>query len=98
MSGAEGERGSGLDERRRRAIWRASHRGTKEMDIMLGTFARASLAAMDSATLARFERLLALSDPDLIAWVLAPELVEGSELGELIGALRRFHKLEPDTP
>lgn len=65
---------------------------------MLGAFARASLAAMDTAALARFERLLALPDPDLNAWILAPELVEGTELGELIGALRRFHKLEPETP
>ena len=40
-----------LDIRRRRAAYRAAHRGTKEMDIMLGRYADATLPT--------------LADPDL---------------------------------
>ncbi len=51
--------------RRRRALYRAQHRGTKEMDHLLGRFAEARLAEMDDAALGLFETLLALPDPDL---------------------------------
>ena len=35
-----------IEIRRRRAAYRACHRGTKEMDVVLGRFAQARLAAM----------------------------------------------------
>ncbi|MCC7346913.1 MAG: succinate dehydrogenase assembly factor 2, partial [Variibacter sp.] len=40
MSGSE-RSSSGLDERRRRLLFRAWHRGTKEMDFIMGRFADA---------------------------------------------------------
>ena len=94
FEGAESGTMSELDARRRRALWRASHRGTKEMDLMLGAYARAELARMDAARLARFEALLALPDPDLNAWILQPALIDGSDFSADIGALRRFHGLD----
>ena len=48
-----------LEIRRRRAAYRASHRGTKELDIVLGRYAAARLAAMTEDELGRFERFLA---------------------------------------
>ena len=47
-----------LDERRRRAAYRATHRGTKEMDWLLGRYAEAHLASMPDAELDEFERLI----------------------------------------
>ena len=38
------------ETRRRRAAYRACHRGTKEMDWILGRFAEAALPAMPLAT------------------------------------------------
>ena len=51
-----------IDSRRRRAAYRASHRGTKEMDWILGRFADAALptAGGDAGS---SRRLLALPDP-----------------------------------
>ncbi len=60
-----------LEMRRRRAAYRASHRGTKEMDIMLGRYAEARLPGMQDDELDAFERLLALPDPTADAVVLA---------------------------
>src|SRR5437870_3930042 len=74
------------DSRRRRAAYRASHRGTKEMDWILGRFADAALPAMSQAALAAFERMLALPDPDLQDMILHPEIAPAGEFSELVAA------------
>jgi antitoxin CptB len=80
--------------RRRRAAFRASHRGTREMDWLIGRFADARLPAMPLPALARFERLLALPDPELYDMILCPGLAPAGEFSALIGELRAFHGLE----
>jgi antitoxin CptB len=59
----------GLEIRRKRALYRASHRGTKELDLILGRYAIAHVPGMDEARLSEFERLLALPDPDIDHWI-----------------------------
>lgn len=86
-----------LDFRRRRASYRAAHRGTKEMDILLGRYADAILPSLDEAALTRFERFLQLPDPELQNWFFNPQAVAGQEFADLIGAVRRFHGLDADT-
>jgi antitoxin CptB len=56
--------------RRRRLRYRAWHRGTRELDLLLGPFADAHLDRMSESDLDRFERLLALEETDLQAWLL----------------------------
>jgi antitoxin CptB len=84
-----------LETRRRRAAYRAAHRGSKEMDWLLGRFAASTLTGMSAATLERFEQLLALPDPDLQQLILYPELGSPpASLRELIAGLRAFHGLD----
>jgi antitoxin CptB len=83
-----------LDMRRRRAQFRASHRGTKEMDWLLGRFAEARLALMGETELAEFERLLALPDPDVEAWIMNGELSPEGDHARLLKELRAFHRVE----
>lgn len=83
-----------LETRRRRAQFRASHRGTKEMDWLLGRFADARLGSMDETALSEFERLLALPDPDLEHWIMQPAAVIEGEHARLVKELRAFHKVE----
>lgn len=83
-----------LDTRRRRAAYRAAHRGTKEMDWLVGRYADARLEAMQGAALDSFERFLEISDVELQKWILAPELAEGGEFAGLVRDLRVFHGLE----
>ena len=87
---------SALDERRRRAQYRAAHRGTLEMDWLLGRYAAAALSTMSPADLDRFEGLLALPDPDLHAWITAGEGLGDSEYATLIEQIRTFHGLGPE--
>lgn len=82
------------ETRRRRAVYRACHRGTKEMDWILGRFATAALPAMPVERLGLFERMLALPDPELQDMILHPELAPGGEYAELVSAVRVFHGLE----
>ncbi|NMD07630.1 MAG: succinate dehydrogenase assembly factor 2 [Phyllobacteriaceae bacterium] len=56
------------ETRRKRLLWRATRRGIKEMDLIVGGFAAANLAGMDSDTLDAFERLLDIPDTDLLAY------------------------------
>jgi antitoxin CptB len=87
------ETSDSLDIRRKRAVWRAHHRGTKEMDWLLGKYADAKLPTMDGDALEAFERLMALPDPDLNAWILDPALLTSREFAADIDSIRRFHKL-----
>jgi antitoxin CptB len=82
-----------IEIRRRRAAYRACHRGTKEMDVVLGRFAQARLAAMSPVELADFERLLALPDPLLTEWFERRVVPEEPAFAALIGALRSYHGL-----
>jgi len=82
-----------LDARRRRALWRATHRGTKELDILIGTFAAARLPAMDAAELTRFEAFLTLPETELQARLLAPQTAGDGPFADVVIAIRSFHGL-----
>jgi antitoxin CptB len=84
-----------IDVRRRRAAYRAAHRGTKEMDLMLGGYARAELEGMDEPALALFEQFLALPDPEIDHWLLRGDRLPGEAFAGLVNEIRRFHGLPP---
>ena len=44
----------GLDERRKRLLFRSWHRGTREMDLIMGRFADANIGALSDAELDAF--------------------------------------------
>ena len=70
-----------LDMRRKKLLYRASYRGFKEADLLIGGFAKAHLSKMDEADLDVFEALLKLEDRDLYDWATgkrpAPTEIEG---------------------
>ena len=57
----------GLDDRRKRLLFRCWHRGTREMDLILGRFADAEIATLADDELDELERLIEVPDPDLYA-------------------------------
>ncbi len=83
-----------IEVRRRRAAWRAAHRGTKELDLLVGRYAEARLPAMAADALERFERFLAVTDPEIQAWLLGPPSggAEG-EFAAVVAEIRQFHGL-----
>ncbi|MGD9783743.1 MAG: succinate dehydrogenase assembly factor 2 [Hyphomicrobiaceae bacterium] len=85
--------GLDIETRRRRAAYRAHHRGTKEMDWLIGRFADARLPGLDGEELSRFERLLEMPDPELHGWIVDPQRVGHGEFAEVIAEIRQFHGL-----
>ncbi len=57
------------EARLKRMQMRASRRGIKEMDIILGRYAQDRLAGMDAEALDLFDALLWENDQDLYPWV-----------------------------
>jgi len=58
-----------LDTRRRRLLYRATHCGTFENDLMFGGFVRTHLAAFGEAELEALETVLEIPDNDLSDWL-----------------------------
>lgn len=85
------------DMRRKRAAYRATHRGTKEMDIMIGRFAEARLSAMSEGELDLFERLLAMPDPMINDWLIDPARLADAGFADLVSEIRAFHGLAPSV-
>ena len=78
--------------KRKRLIFRSWHRGTREIDLMLGKFADEHLPQFSAEQLPLYERLLANSDPDIFNWVTGQEPVPPAEDNEVVGALLAFFK------
>lgn len=78
-----------LENLRKKLIFRSWHRGTREMDLMMGKFADATLPNYGAAQLQAYEELMHENDPDIYNWITLqetlPESVQGnSALKELI--------------
>lgn len=80
--------GEDIAVRRKKLRYRAWHRGTREMDLVLGPFADAHTEAMDAAGLDRLEALMSEEDPPLLTWVMGqvvpPDHIDREFLAEVI--------------
>jgi antitoxin CptB len=83
-----------LAMRRRRALYRATHRGSKELDFLLGRFAEQEVERMTLAEIGILERLIEAPDPDIAVSLFGGQSLGESELDELMRRLRRFHGLQ----
>ena len=87
-----------LETRRRRARWRAHHRGTKELDLLIGRYADMHLATMGEPQLTIFEDLLVQQEPVLQRWLLDAELPDdvAPQIRDVVLAIRVLHGLDQD--
>ena len=74
--------------RRNRLRFRSWHRGTREMDLLLGRFADAHLHAFSPEQLTQYEYILTLNDPDLYNWIAGREPVPSEHDGEVMQLMR----------
>lgn len=59
-----------LDPRRRKILFRAWHRGMREMDLILGSFADDEIATLTEAELDALDELMNENDQDLFKWIV----------------------------
>jgi antitoxin CptB len=76
----------GLDDRRKRLLFRCWHRGTREMDLILGRFADAEL-----------ERLIELPDPDLYAALIGDTPLDPEYATALFDRIKAFRAVDHDA-
>ena len=80
-----------LDPRRRKILFRAWHRGMREIDLIMGRFADAEIGDMTDAELDEFERLIEVLDRDLLSWITGEAPVPENYDSELFRRLKAFH-------
>ncbi len=80
----------------RKIIWRASHRGLKELDILLGAYARERVPTMSDGDLRDLELLLAVSDNEIYDWLVRGEPVPEGYRNAVLEDLLAY-RLTPDT-
>jgi len=86
---------AGLDTRRRKLVFRCWHRGTREMDLLLGRYVDAHAATMDDADVVALEYLLEAPDPELFGWLSGGKPVPPNYDTPMLHSIRAFHENNP---
>jgi antitoxin CptB len=86
-----------LDDRRKRLLFRCWHRGTREMDLILGRFADAEIANLTDDELAQLERLIEVPDPDLYAALTGDKPLAPEYAGSLFDRIKSFRAVDHDA-
>ena len=86
----------GLDDRRKRLLFRCWHRGTREMDLILGRFADQEIANLTDGELMELERLIEVPDPDLYAALIGDKELAPGDAGALFERLKTFRAVDQD--
>ena len=87
----------GLDDRRKRLLFRCWHRGTREMDLILGRFADAEIADLKEDELAKLERLIEVPDPDLYAALTGDKPLAPEYANSLFDRIKSFRAVDHDA-
>ena len=80
-----------LENRRKRLRFQAWHRGTREMDLILGRFVDSAIAEFDESELGGLETLFNWPDPDLFAWIMGQADVPPEADTPLLKRIVAFH-------
>lgn len=83
---------SDLEIRRRKLRYRAWHRGTREMDLLLGRFVDAELQGLSEADIGALESLIELPDPDLFSWLMGESPVPPESDTPMFRRIQAFHR------
>ena len=84
----------GLDDRRKRLLFRCWHRGTREMDLILGRFADAEIAMLSEQELTELEHLIEVPDPDLYAALTGERPLAPQHANALFDRIRAFRAVD----
>jgi len=78
------------DVRRRRLLFRATHRGTFENDLMIGGFVRAVLPTLNDTDIDALEAVLEIQDALLADWLTGRVPVPPEEDTPMLRRIRDF--------
>jgi len=78
--------------RRKRLLFRATHRGTFENDLMIGGFVRAHLTSLTEADLDALEAVMDMQDTDLAEWLTGRQPIPPEDETPMLLRLRDFQQ------
>ena len=81
--------GLSLDHRRRRILFRATHRGTYENDILIGGYVCARIAGFTDTDLDALEEVMELPDAMLADWLTGRQPIPADCDTPMLRAIRR---------
>lgn len=76
------------DARRRRLLYRATHRGTHETDLLVGGYVARRIDALSADEMDALEDVLELPDTDLADWLTGRRPIPRDVDGPMLRALR----------
>lgn len=79
------------EARRRKLVFRCWHRGTREMDLLLGRYVDAHIGKLSEHEIGLLEALLDSPDPDLFAWISGAQPVPPDQDTTILASIRAFH-------
>ena len=86
------------DPRRRRILFRATHRGTQETDRLIGGYVSTRLLSFTDAELDAVEAMMDLPDVDLADWLMGRLPIPPGPHAPLLGAMfQSIHAKDPPT-
>ena len=91
MVGSEETAEDPLAVRKRRVRFRCWHRGTKELDLLMGPFVDRFLAELTDAQLDQLEHLLTVPDLDLYNWITRCAPVPADANCDTLDLIINFH-------
>jgi antitoxin CptB len=77
-----------LEARRRRLLFRATHRGTRENDLLVGGFVAARIADFTDAEMVAIEEILELPDPAVSDWLTGRSALPDDPERPMLRAMR----------
>ncbi len=81
-----------MDVRRKRILYRATHRGTKESDAVVGGYFRQNVADLPDELLDEADELLDVADADLMDWFMGRAPVPARWVGSLFDDVLTFYQ------
>lgn len=82
-----------IEIQRKKLIYRSLHRGTKEMDCLLGKFAESEVPSMDENELNAYDTLMQENDPDLYYWITGQQEIPEEKRTEMLERVIDYHKI-----
>jgi antitoxin CptB len=78
------------DTRRRRLLFRATHRGTYENDLIIGGFVKAHLTELTETDLDGLEAVMEMPDTDLADWLTGRSPIPPEEETPMLRRMRNY--------
>jgi len=78
-----------MEGRRRRLLFRATHMGTRENDILVGGFVRARVDTLSDAEIESLETILRFPDPLLADWLTGRAPIPAEHDSAMLRAMRK---------